>query len=200
MNVIIDYKVGNILSIQSGFNRVGLQTVISSDKTLLKSAEVLILPGVGAFKDAMNDLSESGFIPIIMDHISKGKLLIGICLGMQLLFDSSDEFGYTKGLGILQGNIEKLDINYKVPHMGWNTLEIVSDDNIVNGVLNGDFVYFIHSYYANMSKKDVIAYSNYGINIPAIVRNENVIGMQFHPEKSGKVGLQLLRNIKELTL
>lgn len=200
MNVIIDYKVGNLSSLQLGFLRVGMDTIITSNKTIIKEADVLILPGVGAFKDAMIDLENAGMVPLIKNHVKQGKLLFGVCLGMQLLFDSSDEFEFTKGLGLIKGNIKKLNIERKVPHMGWNTLSFNKQDNITEKIREGDYVYFVHSYYADTDQENVIAYTNYDIKIPAIIKSNNIIGMQFHPEKSGKVGLHLLSSIKELTI
>lgn len=200
MNVIIDYKVGNLLSVQRGFDRAGIPTIITNDKTLIKEAKILILPGVGAFKDAMNDLIDSGLVPLIKEHVANGKLLFGVCLGMQLLFQSSDEFTYTKGLNFIQGKIKKLDISLKVPHIGWNTLQINKQHDIVSKIQNGDFVYFVHSFYAEMNQKDVIAYTDYEIKVPAIVQNKNIIGMQFHPEKSGTVGLKILQALKEMII
>lgn len=198
MNVIIDYKVGNLLSVQRGFDRAGIPTIITNDKEIIKQAKILILPGVGAFKDAMNDLIDSELVPLIKEHVKNGKLLFGVCLGMQLLFESSEEFEYTEGLGLIQGNIKRLDVSLKVPHMGWNTLEINKQHQIVSNIKNGDYVYFIHSFYAEMDQNNVIAYTDYEIKVPAIVHNRNVIGMQFHPEKSGTVGLKLLQALKEM--
>lgn len=198
MNVIIDYKVGNLLSVQRGFDRAGIPTIITNDQLIIEQATILILPGVGAFKDAMNDLIESGLVPLIKQHVQQGKLLFGVCLGMQLLFESSDEFEYTEGLNLISGKVQKLNVSLKVPHMGWNTLSINRDHPIVANIITGDFVYFIHSYYALMDPKYVIAYTDYEIKVPAIVQNNNVIGMQFHPEKSGTVGLRLLQALKEM--
>lgn len=198
MNVIIDYKVGNLLSVQRGFDRAGIPTIITNDQSMIEQATILILPGVGAFKDAMNDLIDSGLVPLIKQHVQQGKLLFGVCLGMQLLFESSDEFEYTEGLNLISGKVQKLNVSLKVPHMGWNTLSINRDHPIVANITTGDFVYFVHSYYALMDPKYVIAYTDYEIKVPAIVQNNNVIGMQFHPEKSGTVGLRLLQALKEM--
>lgn len=198
MNVIIDYKVGNLDSIQRGLERAGIPSIISNDPDLIQQATLLFLPGVGAFKDAMNDLLETGLVPLIRNHVSSNKPLVGICLGMQLLFDSSTEFGDTDGLGLIPGTIEELDIDLKVPHMGWNDLTIQQDDLVVQTIGNGDYVYFVHSFYAKTNPQYIVATTEYGVTIPAIVRNNNVIGMQFHPEKSGDVGLRLLQALKEL--
>ncbi len=199
MNVIIDYKVGNIGSISRGLTRAGIDAKISANPEDIKQAEILFLPGVGAFKDAMEDLVKTGLVPLINDHVTQGKLLVGICLGMQLLFDSSTEYGHTKGLGYIPGEVVYLDIEKKVPHMGWNQLMFNQDNHTLKYINENDYVYFVHSYYANTAPDNVVAYTDYDINIPAIVRRDNVIGMQFHPEKSGQVGLQLLKAIKEMT-
>ena len=198
MIVILDYDVGNLQSLQQGFKRANMETVISRDPSVIQQADVLILPGVGAFPDAMNDLINTGLIPFINNHVLSGKVLIGICLGMQLLFDGSEEFTYTNGLGYLPGTIKELKIPDKVPHMGWNDLTIVQQDPVTMNIQNGDYVYFIHSYYADMNPEYIIATTTYGVTIPAIVRKDNIIGMQFHPEKSGTVGLNILQAIKEL--
>lgn len=199
MNVIIDYGVGNIGSITNGLRRADINVVVSSDPSVIKQADVLFLPGVGAFKDAMDALEQTHLIPLIKSHVQQNKLLVGICLGMQLLFEESDEYGVAKGLGLLKGRVEYLDVPYKVPHMGWNGLAIKQSDPLFNQVKNGDYVYFVHSYGAVCDPSYILASVDYGNDIPAIVRHKNVIGYQFHPEKSGQVGLQLLKNIKELT-
>lgn len=198
MNVIIDYGVGNILSVQRGFKRAGINTVLSNDIETIKNAAVLILPGVGAFKDAMESLRNTKLIPYIDEHVKNNKPLLGICLGMQLLFDQSEEFGIEKGLGYIKGNIVELNIPYKVPHMGWNDVFINKQERIVSKIKDNDFVYFVHSFYAETNRDNVVAYTNYGVDIPAIVQNKNVIGMQFHPEKSGEIGLNLLKAFKEM--
>jgi glutamine amidotransferase len=198
MIVIIDYDVGNLQSLQLGCKRAGMDTLISNDPTIIKQADVLILPGVGAFPDAMKQLEKTGLIPLLNNHVKQGKYLIGICLGMQLLFEQGYEFEETKGLGYIDGTINLLDIPYKIPHMGWNNLIPTQQDPIIADITDEDFVYFVHSFYAVTTLKNVIAYTNYGVDIPAIVRKDNVIGMQFHPEKSGLVGLRLLQAIKEL--
>lgn len=198
MIVIIDYNVGNLDSLKRALDRIGLDVVVSSDPIVIQNATTIILPGVGAFKDAMVELERRGFDDIIKEHVLRGKMLIGICLGMQLLFNSSTEFGYKKGLGLIEGTCEYLEIDQKVPHMGWNQLEFHMNDSILKNIKDGDYVYFVHSYYVKTNKQNVIAYANYDVDIPAIVRNGNVIGMQFHPEKSGLVGERLLQTLKEL--
>ncbi|MFW6319745.1 MAG: imidazole glycerol phosphate synthase subunit HisH [Bacillota bacterium] len=197
MVVVIDYKLGNITSVLNGFKRAGVDVTLSNTPSVIKQADVLILPGVGAFKDAMDDLIDSGLDVLIKNHVNQGKLLIGICLGMQLLFETGFEFGKTSGFGFLKGTVRKIDTHYKIPHMGWNDLTITKNDSIVTNINNGDYVYFIHSFKAEAFQEDIIATTTYGEMIPAIVRKNNVIGMQFHPEKSGLIGLKLLTNIKE---
>jgi glutamine amidotransferase len=199
MNIIIDYGVGNIGSVTQGLIRAGIEVTVSSDLDEIEQADVLFLPGVGAFNDAMSALKNTGLIPTIKNHVKSGKLLVGICLGMQLLFEESSEYGYTKGLGFLKGRVDYLDVPYKVPHMGWNALNIKKEDTLFKIIQAGDYVYFVHSYGAICDSKYILASVDYGQDIPAIVRHDNVIGYQFHPEKSGQVGLQLLKNIKELS-
>ncbi|MFP4177856.1 MAG: imidazole glycerol phosphate synthase subunit HisH [Acholeplasmataceae bacterium] len=199
MNAIIDYRVGNIRSVERGFKRAGIETVVTNDAALIEQADLLILPGVGAFGDAMQDLRDRNLIPLIEKHVKSNKLLLGICLGMQLLYEESDEFGYHEGLRLLTGKVGRLAPGKKIPHMGWNDLIPAKDDPIMQGTVAGDQVYFVHSYAAPMTD-DVIAYTVYGERIPAIVRKNRVIGMQFHPEKSGNVGLELLKAIKEVYL
>lgn len=197
MVVVIDYKLGNITSVLNGYKRAGVDVTLSNNPQTIKQADVLILPGVGAFKDAMDDLIDSGLDTLIKDHVKQGKLLIGICLGMQLLFETGLEFGKTEGFGFLKGVVRKLNTTLKIPHMGWNDLTITNQDPIVTNINNGDYVYFIHSFKADAEEEDIVATTTYGEVIPAIVRKNNVIGMQFHPEKSGLIGLKLLTNIKE---
>lgn len=198
MNVIIDYDVGNLESVRKAFLQVGLETVISKDITVLENATSLILPGVGAFNESMEALKKSGLIPTIKAHVAKGKYLFGICLGMQLLYDKSYEFGEFEGLGLLKGTIDYLDVDLKVPHMGWNTLNFDLSHPLLKYIKEGDYVYFVHSYYVNTNEKNIVASANYGVKVPAIVAENNIIATQFHPEKSGEVGLNILKAYKEL--
>lgn len=194
MTVILDYDVGNLDSVQRGFQRMGVETVVSGDPAVIATAKALILPGVGAFKKAMEALEASGLIPALKHHVSLGKPLLGICLGMQLLYEESYEFGHTKGLGLLKGAIRPLEIDLKVPHMGWNALRLVKAEHpLLAHVQAGEYVYFVHSYYADTPEEDVLAYADYGVAIPAIVGRNHVYGTQFHPEKSAAVGLRLLK-------
>ncbi|HCQ5967788.1 TPA: imidazole glycerol phosphate synthase subunit HisH [Clostridioides difficile] len=199
MNIIVDYGLGNIDSVSRGFRKAGIETKISSDIDEIKQADSLILPGVGAFRDSISALDKLGLIPIIKEHVSKGKFMIGICLGMQLLYEKSYEHGEYEGLGLIKGSIDKLDITLKVPHMGWNNLKFnKANDDILKYINEDDYVYFVHSYYANSSNEELVAFSEYEKKIPAIVRKGNVYGIQFHPEKSGEVGLNILRAYGEM--
>lgn len=194
---IIDYGAGNLRNVYNALNRLGFESVITNDINVLRTCEKLIIPGVGAFEDGMKGLRENDLVPFLKDWVKDGKYLLGICLGMQLLFDKSYEMGEHEGLGFIKGDVVPFDIpkSYKVPHMGWNELVINRADNIVKDITNGEYVYFVHSYHAdNMNDEDVIAYSEYHYNVPAVVRHGNVIGMQFHPEKSDKTGTKLLLN------
>lgn len=194
---IIDYGAGNLRNVYNALNRLGFESVITNDINVLRTCEKLIIPGVGAFEDGMKGLRENDLVPFLKDWVKDGKYLLGICLGMQLLFDKSYEMGEHEGLGFIKGDVVPFDIpkSYKVPHMGWNELVINRADNIVKDITNGEYVYFVHSYHAdNMNEEDLIAYSEYHYNVPAVVRHGNVIGMQFHPEKSDKTGTKLLLN------
>jgi len=199
MNVILDYDVGNLDSVMRAFTRSGMDTVISKDKATIEAATSLILPGVGAFNEAVASLKKSGLIPLIRAHIEADKPLLGICLGMQLLYESSSENGYTEGLGILKGTIEPLPPTNKVPHMGWNALRFNRPAHpLLSKIDEHDYVYFVHSYYADCDEEDVIAYADYGKKVPAIVARGNVYATQFHPEKSSTTGLNILKAYKEM--
>jgi len=191
MHVIIDYQVGNLKSVQEGFKRAGIATMISRDPAVIRQATSLILPGVGAFEASIRALQQSGLIPLILDHIQQHKFLLGICLGMQLLYEASEEFGNHQGLGIFKGVIKKIPQGVMVPHMGWNTLVMQTQDPLFKFIKQDRDVYFVHSYYA-ASEDGVIATTTHGVSIPAIVKKGNVYATQFHPEKSGDVGHQLL--------
>ena len=199
MNIIVDYGLGNLGSVSRGFAIAGIDTKISRDLNEIKSADSLILPGVGAFRDAIKSLNDLELITPIKDFVKSGKYMIGICLGMQLLYEKSHEYGEYDGLGLIEGDVDFLDIDLKVPHMGWNNLKFEkSDDEILKYIKEDSYVYFVHSYYANSSNKELVAYAEYEKKIPAIVRKDNVYGLQFHPEKSGEVGENILKAYKEL--
>lgn len=199
MNIIVDYGLGNLGSVSRGFARANIDTKISRDLEEIKNADSLILPGVGAYRDAVKALKDLELIETIKDFVKTGKYMIGICLGMQLLYEKSFEYGEYEGLGLIEGNVEFLDIDLKVPHMGWNNLKFEkSDDEILKYIKEDSYVYFVHSYYANSSNKELVAYAEYEKKIPAIVRKDNIYGLQFHPEKSGEVGENILKAYKEL--
>lgn len=199
MHVIIDYGLGNLNSVQKGFERVGLDTLITDDLKKIKNANSIILPGVGAFRDAIELLKKKKMFELIQEEANKGKPILGICLGMQLFYDKSFEYGEYDGLGLIKGEIKKMDISLKVPHMGWNSLKFKEpSDPILKYISEGDYVYYVHSYYTCSNNNELIAYSEYEITIPGIVKKENIYGLQFHPEKSGIVGHNILRAYKEL--
>lgn len=201
MNIIVDYGLGNLSSVSRGFARAGIETKISRDIKEIKYADSLILPGVGAFKDAINALNNLELIEPIKESVEGGKYLIGICLGMQLLYEKSFEYGEYEGIGLIEGSVDFLDIDLKVPHMGWNNLKFEkNNDEILKYIEEDSYVYFVHSYFANSSNKELVAYTEYEKKIPGIVRKGNVYGLQFHPEKSGKVGENILKAYKELII
>lgn len=204
MIVIIDYGMGNLKSVKNALNFIGLESKISNDEDDIRNAKALILPGVGAFPDAMDNIEKLSLDKVIKEEVEKGKPLLGICLGMQLLFEKGFEGLERKGLGLLQGSIVKMkddkENNVKIPHIGWNNLSYNKKDELFNNIDEGNFVYFVHSYYAQgYRNEDLVAYCEYGnLKIPGMVRHKNVMGAQFHPEKSGTVGLNILRNFGEL--
>lgn len=197
MHVIIDYGMGNLASVKRAFDKLNIDTIITDKKEDLINAKTLILPGVGAFRDAIKLLDESGLSDIIKQEAAKGKKILGICLGMQLLYEKSLENGEYDGLGLIEGTIEYLDVKLKVPHMGWNNLKFEKEDPILKYIKEDDYVYFVHSYYAR-SLDSVLAYAQYEKSVPAIVKNNNVYGIQFHPEKSGEIGANILKAYKEI--
>ena len=198
MNIIIDYGLGNLASVSRAFDKAGIECKISSDKEDIINANSLILPGVGAFRDAIKSLEELELIPVIKEQADRGKKIIGICLGMQLLYEKSYEYGEHEGMGLIEGSVEKLGAGLKVPHMGWNDLKFTKQDPILRYINEEDYVYFVHSYYIKSSGSELITYADYGVTVPAIVRKDNIFGMQFHPEKSAQVGLNLLKAYGEM--
>jgi imidazole glycerol-phosphate synthase subunit HisH len=195
---IIDYGVGNLKSVEKAFQFIGADAVVSADKDFILKADAVVLPGVGAFADAMDRLRKAGMVEVVKKVIAENKPFFGICLGMQLLFDYSEEGGErVEGLGIFKGSIRQLplDMNLKVPHMGWNCLEINGKQNLFKNLDETPYVYFVHSYYLKAENHDLVAATTkYGIEFDVAVTNENVFATQFHPEKSGEVGLTILRN------
>jgi len=203
MITIIDYGMGNLKSVYNALKKVNFDCQISSEVTDIEIADKLILPGVGAFKDAMDNLQNLDLILPIRKKVNDGCPLLGICLGMQMLFDEGYECELRKGLGFIAGKIKLMNSkeNLKIPHIGWNRLEFNRENKILNNINKESFVYYVHSFMATeMIDENLIAYSKYGdINIPGIVNKGNVYGMQFHPEKSGEVGLKILKNFGVLS-
>lgn len=201
MIAIIDYGMGNLYSVKNALDFLGVDSIITSKKEDLEIADKLILPGVGAFQDCMLNLEKSGLKETITDLVLKQKKpLLGICLGMQVLFESSEENGYTKGFGFIKGNVIKMeDTNVRIPHIGWNDLCFVKETPLKDKFLKAPFVYYVHSYYASgYNEEDLIAYSEYGnMKICGVILHDNIIGCQFHPEKSAEDGLKILKYFVE---
>ncbi len=201
MIAIIDYDAGNIKSVEKALQSLGQEVVLTRDKDVLLNADKVILPGVGAFGDAMDRLNEYGLTDTIKKIVEKNTPFLGICLGLQLLFDSSEEAPGVKGLGILKGRIVRFpsDMGLKIPQIGWNELKQPNKGRLFKGIEDGEFVYFVHSYYLIADDiKDVVATTQYGVTVHASVERGNVFACQFHPEKSSDVGLRILRNFIEL--
>ena len=195
MIAIIDYGVGNLRSVYKGFLKVGVQAAVVEDPALVDGADGVVLPGVGAFADAMVNLRAAGMVGAIHRAVEAGKPLLGICLGQQLLFEASEEWGYHKGLGIFPGQVLRLPEGLKVPHMGWNQVEIIQPDPLLEGIPDLSSFYFVHSYAVAPSDKGLIlALTDYGIHFASIVGRGKVYGIQFHPEKSSTLGLKILEN------
>ena len=203
MIAIVDYGVGNLFSLSSSLKALGLKTEVTRDAERLRAADRIILPGVGAFGDARAKLDDTGLVPVLLEE-ARRKPLLGICLGMQLLFDRSFEYGEHPGLGLVPGQVVDLhddleDKTLKVPHMGWNSLQIVKDDPLFKYFSDGEYVYYVHSFYARDCAASTLGTSRYGnVAVTGAVRNGNVWGTQFHPEKSGDAGLRLLKAFAEL--
>ena len=202
MIAIIDYGVGNLFSLKSSLDAIGADCIVTADETVLRSADKILLPGVGAFEDAARKLRESGLSDLIRELAAGGKPLLGICLGMQLLFEKSYEYGEHEGLGLIPGSVrpirDVIPTDYKIPHIGWNALYFRQICPIFRYLSEGDCVYFVHSFYASDCDAYVTATAEYGAELTAAVARENVYGCQFHPEKSGNVGLSILKAFAEL--
>ncbi len=202
MIAIIDYGVGNLYSLSRSLSSIGLENAVTRDEKILAAAERIILPGVGAFGDAMEKLADTGLIPSIKARAAAGVPLLGICLGMQLLFEKGYEYGEHDGLGLLPGSVrplaDDLPPGLKVPHIGWNALDIRRECPILKYVRQGDHVYYVHSFYAKNCENETAATSEYGVAVTGVVRRDNVFGTQFHPEKSGRVGLSILKAFGEV--
>lgn len=201
MIAIIDYDAGNIRSVEKAFNFLGHETIVTRDRDILLEADKVILPGVGSFGDAMDKLNNYKLVPVIEEICQKNTPFMGICLGLQLLFKSSEESKGVSGLGILDGEIVRFsdEFGLKIPHIGWNSLEISSDGRLFNDISNQSYVYFVHSYYLKAKDEAIVkAKSEYGNTIHASVEKNNIFACQFHPEKSGEVGLKILSNFANL--
>lgn len=203
MIAIIDYGVGNLFSLESSFGYIGKEAELTADVSKIKRADRIILPGVGAFADAAKKLRESGLADVVCDEAHSGKPLLGICLGMQMLFERSYEYGEHEGLGLIEGSVKPMKdiigVDMKIPQIGWNSLKFHGERNELFKYINeGDFVYFVHSYYGADCEKSLIASTDYGAQITAAVASGNIYGTQFHPEKSGEVGLSILRAFCEV--
>ena len=200
MIAIIDYEMGNLRSVEKAFARMGYDARVTDRIQMVKDAAALVIPGVGAFPDAMDNLEKKGLIQVIRQEAASGKPILGICLGMQVMFEKGFEGAEREGLGLLNGTIRRIPPGLKIPHMGWNQLSFYQDCPVLQNVENNTFVYFVHSYYASDVKQENLAASTeYGIMIPAVVQKQNMIGLQFHPEKSSDKGLQMIKNYGELS-
>lgn len=202
MIAIVDYGVGNLFSLKSSFAAIGVDVVVTSEPEVLNNADGIVLPGVGAFEDAAKKLRSSGLDKVIVKLAENGKPLLGICLGMQLLFEKSYEYGEHQGLGLIKGSVmpikDVIGSELKIPHIGWNSLIFKKETPLFSYIKDNDYVYFVHSYYATDCDASLIAVSEYGAPLTAAVQNKNVFGCQFHPEKSGEVGLKILKAFAEI--
>lgn len=202
MTAIIDYGVGNLFSVVSSFKHIGADVVVTSDPQVIRKSKRILLPGVGAFKDAIDKLRKTGLDKVIIDEVKGGKPILGICLGMQLLFEKSYEYGEHEGLGLLKGSVvpmrDKIDPMLKVPQIGYNALIVKKESPLFKYVKDGDFVYFVHSYYATDCDESLLATCEYDVEMTASVAYKNIFGCQFHPEKSADVGLNILRAFSEM--
>ena len=202
MVAIIDYGVGNLFSLKSSLREIGAEAVVTSDEKVIAEADRIILPGVGAFEDAARKLRESGMAEVVKREAAAGKPMMGICLGMQLMFDVGYEYGVHEGLGLIKGSVrptaDVIPEGYKIPHIGWNLLKFKRKSPLFKYIKEDDYVYFVHSYYAAECDESVIAVTEYGAELTAAVANGNVYGCQFHPEKSGEVGMKILKAFMEL--
>jgi glutamine amidotransferase len=199
MIVIIDYGMGNLRSVQRAFEYVGAEAIVTADRATIESASAVVLPGVGAFGKAMSNLEQAGLTDVIRQVIAEGRPFLGICLGLQLLFEESDEMGQHRGLGVFGGQVKRFEVGLKVPQIGWNQIHIQRPSPLLEGVADGSYAYFVHSYYvAPADPEIVLATTDYEIDYASIVGQGNVFGIQFHPEKSQAVGLRILRNFTML--
>lgn len=201
MIAIIDYGAGNLQSVKKAFDFIGAESVITDNPEIINACDRILLPGVGSFGDAMDSMAKSGLVDTVKQNALSGKPFLGICLGLQLLFEESEESPGVKGLGIFKGKIKKFssDMGLKIPHIGWNSLEIKQKDGIFKNIPENSYVYFVHSYYLHAEdKNDIATVTKYGIDFHSAVGKNNIFATQFHPEKSGDVGLQVLRNFASM--
>lgn len=194
MIAIADYGIGNLGSVTKAFRHAGAEVTLTGDPAALRSADALVLPGDGAFAATMEEVTRRGLVPVIREAVETGKPLLGICIGMQLFFDESEEHGRHSGLGVLPGRVRRFDDGMPVPHMGWNRLRRRQAHPLLDGIEDGAHVYFVHSYYCDAPEAVTIATSDYGRDFPAVVGQGSVLGVQFHPEKSQTVGLRMVAN------
>ncbi|MEK6531318.1 MAG: imidazole glycerol phosphate synthase subunit HisH [Deltaproteobacteria bacterium] len=201
MIAIIDYDMGNLRSVKKAFEKVGCEAVVTRDRNVIMDSGHVVLPGVGAFKDCMKNLQDFGLVEPILRCIEKGKPFLGICLGLQLLFEEGAEFGAHRGLGVIKGKVVRFPKNeLKVPHMGWNDVRVEKDSPLLNGLPTGTYFYFVHSYYAAPEDKGVVlTTTEYGLNFCSSILKDNIMACQFHPEKSQTAGLKVLKNFSELS-
>jgi imidazole glycerol-phosphate synthase subunit HisH len=196
---IIDYGVGNLRSVEKAFAATDCEAIVSSDETELRAAEKLVLPGVGAFGACMRALSERGFDRLVKERVRERTPLLGVCVGMQMLFEESEEFDVTEGLGLLRGKVRRFNNELVVPHVGWNRIQQRQSHALFDDVANGSFFYFVHSYYCEPADQSVVAgETEYGLRYASVVAKNNICGVQFHPEKSQDAGLRLLKNFARL--
>lgn len=201
MIAIIDYDAGNIMSVQNALKKLGAQMILTRDEKTILSADKVILPGVGSFGDCMDNLNKYNLVEVIKDVVAKGTPFLGVCLGLQLMFEESEESPGVKGLGLLKGQIKRIpEGEYKkIPHMGWNSLELKRKGRLFDGIPDNPYVYFVHSYYLDAADKSiVVGTTEYNVSIDATVEKDNIFGCQFHPEKSSDVGLKILKNFVDL--
>ncbi len=198
MIAVVDYGMGNLRSVQKGFEKVGFDAVVSAEREVIENASHLVLPGVGAFKDCMRNLEERGLVEPVLRGIEKGKPFLGICLGLQLLFEKSEEFGAHEGLGLIKGKVARFpNSELKVPHMGWNSIKIVSDTPLLQQIDDNSYFYFVHSYYVIPEDNVTATITEYGLEFTSSIIKDNIFACQFHPEKSQKEGLKILKAFGE---
>lgn len=198
---VIDYGVGNLRSVEKAFAASGVDAIVTSDKRVLRAAERLVLPGVGAFRACMNALKEHGLEDLVRERVADGVPLLGVCVGMQMLFDESDEFGGAQGLGLIAGKVKRFDNRLHVPQIGWNQIGVRREHALLKDTPDDSFFYFVHSYFCEPEHtEDALAVTEYGENYASIVARDNVCGVQFHPEKSQAAGLRILKNFAEMKL